>query len=33
MSLTPTLTLAEYDLMVQQVGAVGYDTARLVRVP
>jgi len=33
MARTPTLPQAEYDAMVQQVGAMGYDTARLQRVP
>jgi apolipoprotein D and lipocalin family protein len=33
MARTPTLPQADYDAMVQQVGAMGYDTAQLVRVP
>ncbi|WP_326540433.1 lipocalin family protein [Pseudorhodoferax sp.] len=33
MARTPTLPQADYDAMVQQVGAMGYNTARLERVP
>lgn len=33
MARTPTLPQAEYDAMVQQVGAMGYDTTQLERVP
>ncbi len=33
MARTPTLPQADYDAMVQQVGAMGYDTAQLERVP
>ncbi|WP_170168256.1 lipocalin family protein [Pseudorhodoferax soli] len=33
MSRTPTLPQVDYDAMVWQVGAMGYDTARLERVP
>nr|WP_145546771.1 lipocalin family protein [Variovorax boronicumulans] len=32
MARTPTLPPAEYDAMVEQVGAMGYDTAKLERV-
>lgn len=33
MARTPTLPQADYEAMVQQVGAMGYDTALLERVP
>ncbi len=33
MARTPTLPQAEYDAMVRQVAAMGYDTAKLERVP
>lgn len=33
MARTPTLSQADYDAMVQRVGAMGYDTAQLKRVP
>jgi apolipoprotein D and lipocalin family protein len=33
MARTPTLPQADYDAMVRQVGAMGYDAAQLVRVP
>jgi apolipoprotein D and lipocalin family protein len=33
MARTATMSQADYDAMVQQVGAMGYDTARLERVP
>lgn len=33
MARTPTLPQADYEAMVRQVGAIGYDTAQLERVP
>lgn len=33
MARTPTLAQADYDAMVQRVGAMGYDTTQLQRVP